>query len=100
MERTVYNHSCQRTDPAALEVTWSEFPYKDEHKVMTWERLNDKLGYGVDVNQMLQRFVWSPTNKAQMFRIVYHNKTYSESGVNVGYQISNERSYWDTRLDL
>ena len=51
VEENIYEHPCERHDAAAIEVTWSNFPYNDEQSVLTWEKLYDKIGYGVDLNQ-------------------------------------------------
>lgn len=35
-----------------------------------------------------------------MTRVIYNNPAYSTSQVNVGYQLSNKRNYWDFTVDL
>ena len=71
------NHNFEEKDPAAVEHKYGEYPIHDDQVVLDWESFKDKMNGNVDMNSVIQRFIWSPTGRAQMIRVVYYNPAYS-----------------------
>ena len=94
-DKLIYGHECKENDPAGIFFAWEQMPYSDPHTPLDWEGLRDKMGYGIGGDTVIQRFIYSPTGKAQMVRVHYKNPKYSSSQVNVAYAISNKMNYWD-----
>lgn len=71
-------------DPAVINRSWSTFPLSESIEVLTWDKLKQNYTYGPNADGIIQRFVYSPTHKATMYRLVFHNPTNSSKS-NFGF---------------
>ena len=77
-------------DPAVINRSWSQFPVNENVEVFTWDKFKQNYKYGPNADGIIQRFVYSPTQKATLYRLVYHNPLNSSIKTNFGFCLSNK----------
>jgi hypothetical protein len=92
------NRDC---DPAWISRSWSAFPVTQSIDVVSWEQAKMIYSYGPGIDAIIQRFVYSPTHKATLYRLVYYNRTNNcESKSNYGFWITNKKDYFAPKSDM
>lgn len=101
-DTVIYNHQSVDgdKDPAVVQRYWNSFPYSENIEVFTWDKLHQSYSYGPNADGIMQRFVYSPTNKATLYRLFFHNPKNSDEGANYGFCITNKKHYWTEKVSI
>jgi hypothetical protein len=88
-------------DPAVLSRCSISFPASENIEVITWDKLRQVYSYGAPAPGIMQRFVYSPTNKATLYRIVFFNpNNCNHEKANYGYLLTNKKDYFATKAQI
>ena len=85
---TIYykNYDVDRSlDPACISRCWATFLISEQIDVLSWDKLKQMYSYGPPTPGIMQKFIYSPTNKATLYRIVFHNPNNSDERADFGY---------------
>ena len=77
-------------DPAVVNRSWSQFLVDENVEVFTWDKFKQNCKYGPNADGIIQRFVYSPTQKATLYRLVYRNPKISSIKTNFGFCLTNK----------
>ena len=97
-----YNHVeiDKAVDPAVLQRNWGSFPISDNIDVYTWEKLRHNYSFGPNADGILQRFIYSPTHKATLYRLIFFNPNNSNERSSYGFWLTNKKNYWSPKVDI
>ena len=97
-----YNHLQvdRALDPAAISRSWSTFPVSESIDVLSWDKLRQVYSFGPNADGVLQRFIYSPTQKATLYRLIFHNPNNSNERSNYGYCITNKKNYFTPKWEI
>lgn len=87
-------------DPACISRSCNNYPVSESVEVISWEKLYQIYTYGPNAPGILQRFIYSPTHKATLYRLVYHNPRNSSETSNFGYCLANKKNYWSAKTEI
>lgn len=99
IDTVFYNHIDIDTevDPAIVHRSWSSFPVSQNIDVMTWDKIKRDYSFGPNADGIMQRFVYSPTHKATVYRLVFYHPTNSNERSNYGFCLTNKKHYWSPK---
>lgn len=87
-------------DPAVIKRSWGSFPVNENIEVMSWEKLKQNYAFGPNGDGIMQRFVYSPSHKATLYRLVFNNPNNSDKPSNYGFCLTNKKNYWHPKCDI
>jgi len=87
-------------DPAVVQRNWVSYPATDNIDVYTWEKLRYNYSFGPNADGVLQRFIYSPTHKATLYRLIFFNPNNSNERSSYGFCLTNKKNYWTPKADI
>lgn len=68
--------------------------------MISWDKLRQVYSYGPPAPGIMQKYIYSPTNKATLYRIVFFNPNNSNERASYGYCLTNKKNYFSPKTQI
>ena len=65
--------------------------------VISWKTSMEQKGYSVEINQVMQRYIFPKGNQANILRLVFHTRNSRSSQANYAYRIKSKLRLFDPK---
>lgn len=72
-------------------------PITEQIDVLSWDKLKQMYSYGPPAPGIMQKFIYSPTNKATLYRIMFFNPKNSDERADFGFCLTNKKNYFSPK---